>query len=205
MGKKYLLFMVQVHLNFRLAELESLADLFKVDVDFTGYSEDSPFMVVELKDDQAACDWIKRSILTRAIYEYWGQGVDYKALHDSIQKNDRYEEYRSAYEFATFKFEFERYGGNFKQDVSARVEIIESFKYLEFKGKIRMKNPDEVFSVIEEYRAINDNVGGEIPIQIYFGTVSYTHLDVYKRQVEGSFASRRCDHRCGCVICVDSL
>lgn len=168
-GKQYLVFMVQVHLNFRLAELESLADLYGIDVDFSEYRSDSPFMVVTLKDDQQAQDWIKRSILTKGIYEYWGEGTDYESLHASVRGNARFEQMKKENENRSFKFEFEKYGGNAKMDMSKRVSIIESFKYLELKGPIRMKNPDEVYTIIEEYKAISDNIGGETPVKVYFG------------------------------------
>ncbi|CDO95416.1 unnamed protein product [Kluyveromyces dobzhanskii CBS 2104] len=187
--------MVQVHLNFRLAELESLADLHGIDVDFSGYSVDSPFMVVTLKNDKDASDWIKRSVLTRAIYEYWGEGTDYESLHKSIQSLPELEAYKSANDQKSFKFEFEKYGGNARQDTSARVSTIESFKYLDLKGPIRMKNPDEVFTVIEEYKAISDNVGGECPVKLYFGrqvqlsdraTGAVEKYDLKKRPYKGT-------------------
>lgn len=167
--KRYLLFMVQVHLNFRLAELESLADLHGVDVDFSSYSVDSPFMIVTLENDKQASDWIRRLVLTRAIYEYWGEGNTYESLHKSVQAHPEFEQYKSANERKSFKFEFEKFGGNAKQDISTRVTTIESFQYLELKGPIKMKNPDEVFTVIEEYKAISENIGGEVPEKIYFG------------------------------------
>lgn len=174
MGKQYLLFMVQVHLNFRRAELESLADLFGVSVDFSNYSDESPFMLVTLDNDEQARNWIKRSVLTRAIYEYWGEGTDYDNVHESVKKNDRFQQYKEENHEVSFKFDFEKFGGNMKQDMKSKVKVIESFKYLEFKGPIRMKNPDSVFTVIEEYQPISDNIGGEVPIKIYFGKLIQT-------------------------------
>lgn len=169
MPKKYLVFMVQVHVNFRRAELESLADLYKLDsINFKDYKEDSPFFIVELDNDQQAKDWIKRSILTRGIYEYWGQGTTYDGLHSDIRAGINFEYYKSCYKNSTFKFEFDCYGGSSSGKLD-RVACIESFKYLEFEGKIRMKNPDEIFTVIEEYEPINDNVAGEKPLRIFFG------------------------------------
>lgn len=168
MAKKYLLFMVQVHLNFRKAELESLADLYGLKVDFSKYQDNSPFMIVELENDQQAANWIKRSILTRAIYEYWGEGQTYNDLHHNIQQHAEFAYYKEAYRNKSFKFEFESFGGT-SSDKSNRLDVIESFKYLDFKGKIKMKNSDEVFTVIEVFKPISDNIGGQTPICIYFG------------------------------------
>ena len=107
--------MVQVHLNFRRAELESLADLYNLSIDFSQYNADSPFFIVELENDKQAKDWIKRSILTRGIYEYWGQGSTLDELHKDIQLQSNFEQdLQLKFKHSTFKFEFECYKGNSK-------------------------------------------------------------------------------------------
>ncbi|SCV00787.1 LAMI_0G07294g1_1 [Lachancea mirantina] len=169
MGKTYLLFMVQVHLNFRRAELESLADLFGVEVgNWDQYDENSPFLKVELANDEQARAWIRRSVLTRAIYEFWGEGECYSKLHENVQGNVSFDAYKLAYRNGSFKFEFDSFGGSSSGKLD-RVACIESFRYLDFQGKIRLRNPDQVFTVIEEYEPINDNVAGEVPKRIFFG------------------------------------
>ncbi|CAI4036202.1 hypothetical protein SMKI_15G0400 [Saccharomyces mikatae IFO 1815] len=165
--KKYLLYMVQIHLNFRRAELESLADLYNLSIDFSQYNSESPFFIVELENDQQAKDWIKRSVLTRGIYEYWGQGVTLDDLHQDIQLQSNFaQDLQSKFKHSTFKFEFECYKGNSKAN---RIKQIETFRYLDFEGKIDMKHPQEVFTVIEEYTPISENVGGKTPTRIFFG------------------------------------
>ncbi|EDO14795.1 hypothetical protein Kpol_1076p1 [Vanderwaltozyma polyspora DSM 70294] len=191
MGKQYLLYMVQVHLNFRRAELESLADLFGItSINFDNYSEDSPFFKVELDNDEQARDWIKRSILTRAIYEYWGEGENMDQLHTSIQNQPFYEENKEKFANDTFKFDFESYRGYGKFD---RVKQIESFGYLAFKGKIRMKNPQQVYTLIDEYVPISENIGGIVPIKYYFGRLiqhgnrqAVEKYDLKKRPYKGT-------------------
>lgn len=163
--KKYLLYMVQVHLNFRKAELESLADLYNLSIDFSQYDVDSPFFVVELENDQQAKDWIKRSILTRGIYEYWGQGATLDELHQDIKRQSNFEQdLQEKFKHSTFKFEFECYKGNSKAN---RIKQIESFRYLDFEGKIDMKHPQEVFTVVEEYTPVSENIGGKTPTRIF--------------------------------------
>ncbi|SCU98663.1 LAFA_0G19438g1_1 [Lachancea sp. 'fantastica'] len=169
MAKKYLVFMVQVHLNFRLAELESLADLHGIkSVDFTQYDRESPFFIVELENDEQAKKWISRSILTRAIYEYWGQGKDYSQLHENVQSSPDFSQRKHEYRNASFKFEFDSFGGSSSGRLD-RVACIESFQYLDFQGPIRMKNPQEIFTIIEEYEPLNDNQAGETPLRVFFG------------------------------------
>lgn len=190
MKKKYLVYMVQVHSNFRRAELESLADLYQLEIDFSSYRDDSPFFVVELEDDKAASDWIKRSILSRAIYEYWGEGDNLHELHESIRGQPFYEKYKSDNRTKTFKFEFESYRGSSKAN---RVKQIESFSYVEFQGKIDMKRPQEIFTVIEEYEPISDNLPGTVPIKLFFGRLiqcsdraAVEKYDLKKRPYKGT-------------------
>ncbi|AQZ09324.1 TRM11 (YOL124C) [Zygosaccharomyces parabailii] len=164
--KKYLVYMVPINVNFRRPELESLADLCGLTIDFSDYREDSPFFIVELENDSQASDWIRRSILTKAIYEYWGEGNDFDELHRSIKSQRFYEAYQRLYLNDTFKFEFEAYRGSSKAN---RVDKIEGFGYLGFQGKINMKNPQQVYGIIEQYKPISDNVGSTVPEKIYFG------------------------------------
>lgn len=188
--KKYLVYMVQVHSNFRMAELESLADLYQLEIDFSLYDDASPFLIVELDNDKQARDWIKRSMLTRAIYEYWGEGENFDQLHDSIQAQPFFKQYKSEYDHDTFKFEFESYRGSSR---SNRVKQIESFSYLEFQGKINMKSPQQVFTVVEEYEPVSDNEPGIVPIKLYFGRLvqrgdrlSLEKYDLKKRPYKGT-------------------
>ncbi|AET37806.1 tRNA (guanine-N2-)-methyltransferase Ecym_2049 [Eremothecium cymbalariae DBVPG len=168
MGKKYLLFMVQMHLNFRRAELESLADLHGVKADFSEYREDSPFMVVELENDDEARRWIRRAVLCRAIYEYWGEGGDYDELHRNVKGSEEVVGYQKRDQSKSFRFDFEAFGGSSGGKFD-RVAQIETFEYLGFQGPIRLKNPEEVYTVIERYANISENIGGEKPVHLYFG------------------------------------
>lgn len=170
MGKKqYLLYMVQVHTNFRLAELESLADLFNLDIDFSKYDANSPFFFLELDNDEQARQWIKRSILTKAIYEYWGHGQTLESLHETIKQTPGFQQRCEKFKDSTFKFEFENYQGGKKKDMSIRIKQMESFKYLEFEGKIDLKNPQEIFTVIEEYASTMGNAASTVPLSYIFG------------------------------------
>lgn len=183
--------MVQVHTNFRRAELESLADLYGINsIDFSKYDDSTPFFYVELENDQQAKDWIKRSILTRAIYEYWGDADTYEELHESIQSQDFFQKNKELYHNDTFKFEFDTYRGNNK---SNRIKQIEKFSYLDFKGKINLKNPQQVFTVIEEYKPISENIPGKDPIHLIFGRLIQTgdrlsmdRYDLKKRPYKGT-------------------
>lgn len=191
MARKYLVYMVQVHTNFRRAELESLADLYNIKlIDFTKHDENSPFFVVDLEGDQQARDWIRRSILTRGIYEYWGEGETLEDLHENIKLQPMFEDNKNAYKEDSFKFEFESYRGSGK---AQRVKQIESFAYLDFHGKIDLKAPKRTYTLIEEFKPVSDNIPGTVPVKLYFGRLvqrsdrlAVEKYDLKKRPYKGT-------------------
>lgn len=158
--------MSHVNINFRKPELESLANLCGLDIDFSTYDEKSPFFVTELPGDKEASDWISRSVLAKAIYEYWGEGKDLQDLHESIKSQPFHGHYKELYRQDSFKFEFETYRGSTKAN---RVDQIETFGYLGFQGKIDMKKPDQIYAILEEYKPISENVGSTTPEKMFFG------------------------------------
>ena len=168
--KKYLLYMAQRHPEFRLAELESLADLYNIDVDLSNYDPESPFCLVSLNSDSEAKMWLQRSILSKAIYEYWGQGATMEELHSNIREATDFEDKLQRCRYTSFKFEFESYrGGKKKRSQAERLQQIESFSYLDLKGKIDLRDPEEVFTVIEEYVPLGPRTAGTTPVRYFFG------------------------------------
>lgn len=191
--KKYLLYLAQVNLNFRKAELESLADLCGIEklIDWSKYNENDPFFIVELENDTQAKEWVKRSILSRAIYEYWGEGNDLTELHQKIKNGENFEHYKELYAQDSFKFEFESYKGSNKK--ANRISQIETFSYLEFKGKIDMKKPKQIYTLIEVFEPISENEAAKHPSYLYFGrrieVSDRTSMDIYdlkKRPYKGT-------------------
>lgn len=145
--KNYLIYFAQAHERFRKAELESLADFYSFPIDLSSHDESSPFMLVQLENDAQAQKLLKRAVLARGIYELWGEGFNLESLHGSIKDNSQ--KYWKAHQQCSFKFDFIDHKGSRSQP--EQVSIIESFAYLGFQGPIRMKKPDEVFAVLEEF------------------------------------------------------
>lgn len=86
-------------------------------------------------------------MLAQGIYELWGQGSSYSALHDSVHELSASK--WSQYENASFRFTVEGFqGGKSAADQRA---IIDSFSYLNFKGQPRMRDSDVAFRVFEHY------------------------------------------------------
>jgi tRNA (guanine10-N2)-methyltransferase len=110
--------------------------------------------------DSAAKAIISRSILAQGVYELWGQGSSYDALHDSIRSTSISK--WSEYEQSTFKFTVEGYQGGLS--AAEQGVIIDSFAYLGFKGAPQMRNPDVAFRVFEQY-----DLNVKAPRYFYFG------------------------------------
>ncbi|ODV85333.1 hypothetical protein CANARDRAFT_199428 [[Candida] arabinofermentans NRRL YB-2248] len=163
--KEYLIYLAQSHTNFRKAELESLAELHNIKVDLSTHDESSPFMIVKLENDQDAYNLISRSILSKGIYEVWGTGNNLEELHESIQKESK--QYWDTYMNTSFKFDNISYQGG-KKSRNEQLSLFESFSYLAFQGLIKMKKPDQVFVILENYDII-DKKPSPKPNKMYFG------------------------------------
>ncbi|KAL5118289.1 hypothetical protein ACEQ8H_003799 [Pleosporales sp. CAS-2024a] len=158
----YLVRLAQAHESFRKVELQALADIACVDLEFTRYDEDSksPYCLVNLASDSAAKAMVSRSILAQGIYELWGQGPTYDALHDSVKSTSVSK--WSKYDDSSFRFTVEGYRGG--KSAAEQGAIIDSFAYLGFKGAPQMRNPDVAFRVFEDY-----DLDVKVPKYLYFG------------------------------------
>lgn len=161
---KYIITFANSFPNFRVAELQSIADIYGIDVDLSHHDEKSPFLIVELKSDEEAQNLIRRSILAKGIYELWGEGIDLESLHTDIKSKsaDKF----GTYKHNTFKFEFVSFKG--AKTTAEKITTIETFKYLAFEGKIRLKNPEVVFAILEKYE-VEGMEKAETPQYLWFG------------------------------------
>lgn len=162
--KQYLIYFAQAYPNFRAAELESLASLHNINLDLSHHNESNPFVIVNLENDEQAKKIMERSILGRGIYELWGQGTTMEELQEDVKakSSDKFETYKTS----SFKFDFIGYMGS--RSNSQKRDIIESFSFLAFDGPIRMKNPDEIYTVLEEYH-VSGTEKATAPLNIWFG------------------------------------
>ncbi|KAJ1719398.1 hypothetical protein LPJ61_006314, partial [Coemansia biformis] len=165
---KFIVYLAQYHADFRLAELDSLAQLEGVTIayDRASCAADSPFLVVELESVEQAAKLVQRGILVRSILEYWGSGATYGEVFDEVkQQPERWADYASC----SFKFTVDSFGKSLTQ--AEKVAVIESFSFLGFEGPIRMKKPDAEFLVCEEYGESDGPIPHEAPKRIWFGRV----------------------------------
>ena len=88
-----------------------------------------------------------RSILSHAIYELWGHGESYEALHASVRSSSSH--LWSKYHNVPFRFTVDSFRG--ARTPEDQRTLIESFSYLDFQGPIRMKEADASFKIFEDY------------------------------------------------------
>lgn len=158
----YLIRFVQVHESFRRPEIEALSTLAGLRCEIALYSPTSPFCVVRFPDlhhedggdqsrreevDKVIRDFESRAVLSRSIYEIWGTGTGYDELHADVNQRSRH--LWHLYKHVSFRFSVDCYGST--RDTEQQRRIIDSFSYLDFQGKIRMKDPQVEFAVLEEW------------------------------------------------------
>ncbi|KAG5984620.1 hypothetical protein E4U55_003953 [Claviceps digitariae] len=143
----FLIKFAQTHESFRLAEIQALAEIEGVDLTIVNYNDESPFCVVRIPCLDDACKLIRRSILAQSIHELWGTGETLDQLHQSVKDNTSNQWVK--YKHVSFKFTIDSYQG--ARTNENRLKIINSFAYLPFEGPIRMSQPDETFTLFEQW------------------------------------------------------
>ncbi|PRT52519.1 tRNA (guanine(10)-N2)-methyltransferase [Wickerhamiella sorbophila] len=141
---KFLILFAQAHEKFRIHELEALAEVEGLDVDLSGYSDDYPYLEVELASEHDAKRLVSRSFLIRSVYRVFGQGWSYDDVHAQTKGEN--------FEFMgekSFRFDFMCFQGSRTKD--QQVDIINGFRYLNLAGPVRMKKPDVAFTLIEQF------------------------------------------------------
>ncbi|THU96445.1 hypothetical protein K435DRAFT_819440 [Dendrothele bispora CBS 962.96] len=139
---KYLIVFAQAHHEFRIPELQSVAKIHGFDISLPeGEIEtDRPFMIVGLQSENHA-----RQLA--AIYEFYAQGSTYEEVHVQNRANQAlWSRYKLNTSFKFFVTAF-----NHKLPQTQQRQVVESFSYTDFMGKIDMKNPDIVLGCFEEY------------------------------------------------------
>jgi tRNA (guanine10-N2)-methyltransferase len=157
----YLIRLVQLHQDFRLAEIRSLASFFTIHIQIISYSATSPFLVLRIltypsqvfsSPKAAAQALISRSVLSWAIYELWGMTSEteasYAALHADVKTRTNPAIW-AQYKASSFKFSIDAYCG--KRSPTEQTEIIDGFRYLGFQGLIQMQSPEIEFTTFEDW------------------------------------------------------
>ena len=145
----YLCYFLHRHLDFRREELQALADMAGCGGEIKwrephGGVDHSPFWKVYIPTEALAVEICRRSILTRALIEVWGEGDSQEELNASVKAFPDANKAPYIAENTTFKVCVEDFGktehGTEKNPWSHVVARIDALKpVLEFKGRARMK------------------------------------------------------------------
>ena len=178
----YLCYFLHRHLDFRREELQALADMAGCGGEIKwrephGGVDHSPFWKVYIPTEALAVEICRRSILTRALIEVWGEGDSQEELNASVKAFPDANKAPYIAENTTFKVCVEDFGktehGTEKNPWSHVVARIDALKpVLEFKGRARMKGPEHIFwSVESAHPNALKGVPSDIPPRMYFGRV----------------------------------
>ncbi|EIN11648.1 RNA methylase [Punctularia strigosozonata HHB-11173 SS5] len=144
----YLIIFAQIHAEFRIPELQSVAELhgFKIYLP-SDFDIGRPYQVIELESDEHARLLARRCILVKSVYEFYARGSTYENMHAENRKaSDRWLRYA---EDTSFKFSI--LGYNHTIPNKRQREVCEGFSYMNLQGKIDLKKPELVLGVFEEY------------------------------------------------------
>ncbi|KAI0705097.1 tRNA guanosine-2'-O-methyltransferase [Cerioporus squamosus] len=149
---EYLFVFAQVHDDFRIPELLSVAELYDFEIKFPAETPDGkdtsrPFMILELESEEHARLLAGRCILIKYVCEFYARGKSYEEVHERNRlRKPQWEKY---HEDTSFKFMVTAFNHTIPQ--WRQRDVVESFSYMDFQGKIDMKNPDITLVCFEEY------------------------------------------------------
>ncbi|KAF9612363.1 hypothetical protein IFM89_039081 [Coptis chinensis] len=166
-------------LDYRRPEVEALAQLFGAFEDGDDkntldwklpelHHPDSPFHLVNLPSEDIAKSIANRSILVKGIYELWGEGSSYEELEEAIKAYPEERKLPYLASGTTFRIIVDSFGKAIS--FQEQNERIYGFKYIPFKGRVNLKNPEHKFWLIEtdEYGS-NNGLPPVVQRRIFFG------------------------------------
>ncbi|KAI8993886.1 tRNA guanosine-2'-O-methyltransferase [Trametes punicea] len=195
---QYLFIFAQVHEEFRIPELLSVSELYGFRIKFPDDLEQRtsrPFMILELESEEHAKLLARRCILIKYVCEFYARGKTYEEVHQ--QNRSRVALWQRYVHDTSFKFLVTAFNHTIPQ--WRQREVVESFSYMDFQGKIDMKNPDITLACFEEYKdrhgttRAKDEGDGEFE-EVWFGRLIETgsaralarKFDVKKRVYYGN-------------------
>ena len=84
---KFLFWCAFDHLEFRIPEFESLAQLLNIQLNWIDKNQTHPWVIIDLKSIEEAKNLCARSISTKFCAHLWTQSDNYEKLHLGIQKH----------------------------------------------------------------------------------------------------------------------
>lgn len=146
-------------------------------------STTSPFFLIHLPNDELALQLSKRLITVRSIHQLWSSDLNLQNLHLKNKSNkakELWQTYQS--DQLTWKGNVIKHNRSNESFGKLR-EIIEDFSYMDFKGRIDLKNPKFIWSIIFDFPK---PVGGN-PLKLHPNQKRNKTKEEEKIEEEGSY------------------
>ncbi|KAJ8290884.1 hypothetical protein GJAV_G00018810 [Gymnothorax javanicus] len=165
--RQYLLHLAQDNVEFRLPEIKALLSLRgKQFCPTEDFNEKSPFWLLNKVSEEDMRSIMTRTVCARSVFEVWGHGRTHVELQSSLEEYPRDDMAPFMLPNSTYKINV--YTFNKTLEFRDRIKKIDAMEYLPFQGKVDLKNPDHVFSLLEDYGTDPNNIPEE-PFYVYFG------------------------------------
>ncbi|CDU26026.1 related to TRM11-Catalytic subunit of an adoMet-dependent tRNA [Sporisorium scitamineum] len=113
-----------------------------------------PFALAHLPNDEAAINLLRRCVSLRSIWAHWSHGGSYDELHARNQQESSralWAPYVEEADCPSWKAHVFSYSYTISD--KRKIDIIQSFSYMDMKGRIQLKNPSMRWGVMEEFVA----------------------------------------------------
>lgn len=183
-------FFVPIHLFYAarvayLQELRSILHLLKIPhrLPNIDQEESTPFIHIELPNDECAKQLAARSISIRYVLEQWASATSLPAFHAELKQflaaNETNPNVSDNFDASkTFRITVETFNNTMQH--KEKIEKIETLAYMPMQGDVSLSNPNVHWYYVEYYGLDTVNVP-EQPFQVLFGkwvsSYSITSLD----------------------------
>jgi len=165
---QFLFWCANEHQQFRLVELESLATLFSIHLEWVFKSDKYPWVVLDLPSEEVAKKIISRSVSIRYCLHLWAEGDNYEEFHSKLKNVHFEDEAKWLSEKTSFKFHIESF--NKKITGEEKLKKFESLSYIPVLGPVSLNSPDVVFGYFEFY-GFDPNNPPEKALKMIFGRI----------------------------------
>ncbi|TKC41318.1 hypothetical protein EI555_000912, partial [Monodon monoceros] len=101
-----------------------------------------------------------------SIFELWGHGKSPEELYNSLKNYPVEKMVPFLHSDSTYKIKIHTFNKTLTQE--EKIKRIEALEFLPFEGKVNLKKPQHIFSILEDY-GLDPNCIPENPHNIYFG------------------------------------
>ncbi|KAI2543734.1 TRMT11 isoform 8, partial [Pan troglodytes] len=92
---------------------------------------------------------MKRTVCAKSIFELWGHGQSPEELYSSLKNYPVEKMVPFLHSDSTYKIKIHTFNKTLTQE--EKIKRIDALEFLPFEGKVNLKKPQHVFSVLEDY------------------------------------------------------